>query len=249
MNPKLEQNLLDRFPAILRQRGLTVHESCMAWGFTLGDGWYPIVEALLETAQAHCDVSGITVEMAQAKEKLGGMRVYWDGSDRYIHGVTTMVCEMASRICELTGQRGRLTTRGGFLQTLSQSKAAKEGAVAPKRQLVRQIGKGATSEPVPEINWESMTAHDLADRYHAILHGVIIVPNGLLDLVHAMLAAIMTDNDPPVVVTCINWCDGVLHVAYTGENDDIEGVIQCAKAIAQRINPQTGALNVPMVEA
>lgn len=250
MTPELERMLMDCYPDILRQRHLSVRKSCMAWGFTHGDGWFGIVDALLETVQVHAASVGLQPETAQVKEKLGGLRVYWEASDRFILGATMVAGEFAEKICELTGERGRLTTRGGCLQTLSRAKTEELGAVAP-RLLVRTVGKGTSVPPdlVPasEINWDPPTAAQLVERYPAIVHGPISVPKGWLDLVYALLAAIASCNQQPVVISAITHADGQLVVEADAGNDYVDGAIACARALAQRVNAETGAMFIPEV--
>ncbi|KAF0225731.1 MAG: hypothetical protein FD176_178 [Rhodospirillaceae bacterium] len=243
--------LLDCYPDILRQRHLSVRESCMAWGFTHGDGWFGIVDALLESVQVYAASAGLQPETAQIKEKMGGLRVYWEGADPFTFGAAMVAGEFAEKICELTGERGRPTTRGGCLQTLSRAKAAELGAVAPRLQLVRTVGKGACVPPdvapVPEIDWDPPTAHQLVERYSAIVHGPISVLDGSLDLVHALLAGIASYNEHPVAITAISRVDGHLVVEHGGGDDYVDGAIVCAQAMARRVDPETGAIPIPEV--
>ncbi len=48
MNKELEQKLIAKYPIILQDCKLSERESCMGRGFEHGDGWYNILEILLE---------------------------------------------------------------------------------------------------------------------------------------------------------------------------------------------------------
>lgn len=43
MTPELEQKLLKRFPVLYRHYYSPMQQTCMCWGFSHGDGWFPII--------------------------------------------------------------------------------------------------------------------------------------------------------------------------------------------------------------
>lgn len=46
MTPEFDKTLVRRYPRRSSpQRHLTVQQSCMAWGFACGDGWFRIIFA------------------------------------------------------------------------------------------------------------------------------------------------------------------------------------------------------------
>lgn len=97
-------------------------------GFEIGEGWWPIVEALCNQIQHHIDqvdkrreyllsyspddspipdpIPQVVVD--QVKEKFGGLRFYYHGGDEYIGGLVTMAESWASRTCEQCGNAGKL---------------------------------------------------------------------------------------------------------------------------------------------
>lgn len=43
MKPELQAKLMKRFPFLYRGRYKSMRETCMCWGFDVGDGWYPLI--------------------------------------------------------------------------------------------------------------------------------------------------------------------------------------------------------------
>ena len=92
-------------------------------GFAVGQGWYPILEALCANIQSHLDwknresevVPQVVVE--QIKEKFGGLRFYYQGGDEEIHGMVRMAEAWAGIACEECGAAGERRS-GGWIRTL-----------------------------------------------------------------------------------------------------------------------------------
>jgi hypothetical protein len=99
-------------------------------GFAVGEGWFPIIEALVKMIDSRQrwlkEVSArfpdkykaaSPVVVSQIKEKFGGLRFYYDGGDEYISGLAAMAEVWADRSCEECGSPG--TRRGGgWIRTL-----------------------------------------------------------------------------------------------------------------------------------
>lgn len=140
-------------------------------GFAIGEGWFPIIEALigqidhytkwrrnmraydLKLARAKAkgrdallkhitkgksipsfydeeradeimnnDQRDITpkvewIHVEQIKEKFGGLRFYFQGGDKEIHGMVTMAEVWADHTCEKCGNKGKRRD-GGWIRTL-----------------------------------------------------------------------------------------------------------------------------------
>jgi hypothetical protein len=98
-------------------------------GFAVGEGWWPILEALCANIQSHIDwrneqfnkygrgteVQQVVVE--QIKEKFGGLRFYCQGGDDEITGMIRMAESWAGRSCETCGSPGS-SRGGGWIRTL-----------------------------------------------------------------------------------------------------------------------------------
>jgi len=57
MKKELDEYLCNKYPKIFAQRHLGMHETCMCWGFTCGDGWFNIIDNLCDVIQHHIDFS------------------------------------------------------------------------------------------------------------------------------------------------------------------------------------------------
>jgi hypothetical protein len=98
-------------------------------GFAVGEGWWPVLEALCANIQSHVNWKNEQrdkyqrgegcpqVVVAQVKEKFGGLRFYYDGGDETVHGMVRMAEVWADSSCEKCGKPG--TRRGGgWIRTL-----------------------------------------------------------------------------------------------------------------------------------
>jgi hypothetical protein len=139
-------------------------------GFAIGEGWYPIIEALVgqidhytkwrrnmranELRKLRAKNKGMDalikfmagkkhtpsewdieraerametdiqvtpkvhwIHVEQIKEKFGGLRFYYQGSDGVVSGMVTMAEEWASHTCETCGNHGKRRS-GGWIRTL-----------------------------------------------------------------------------------------------------------------------------------
>jgi len=53
----------------------------------------------------------------QIKEKFGGLRIYYNGSDPYIDGLIAMAESFSFRTCEVCGKEGKSRACGGYAYT------------------------------------------------------------------------------------------------------------------------------------
>lgn len=107
-------------------------------GICIGEGWWPILEALCGQIDAYVKWKNNTrkhylekpnpykeeipeevpqVVIAQIKEKFGGLRFYYDGGDDYVRGLVTMAELWAGRSCEECGHPG-VSRSGGWIKVL-----------------------------------------------------------------------------------------------------------------------------------
>lgn len=92
-------------------------------GFSIGKGWYPIIESLCSNIQHHIDWKKkqnkecLQVTVEQIKEKFGGLRFYYQGGDEEISGMVRMAEAWAGIACEECGGIGKRTS-GGWIRTL-----------------------------------------------------------------------------------------------------------------------------------
>jgi hypothetical protein len=106
-------------------------------GFAVGEGWYPILEALCGQIDSYTKWKNNTREallkdnphnhkipdaieqvvVEQIKEKFGGLRFYYQGGDEHIHGMVRMAEAWAGHACEECGAAGKRRS-GGWIRTL-----------------------------------------------------------------------------------------------------------------------------------
>lgn len=115
MNKDLEMKLVKTYPRLYSQYGGDPRETCMAWGFECGDGWYDIINELSEK------LSYYNVVAAQVKEKFGGLRFYLEvyPSNKWEEILDIIGdAEIKSfETCEYCGKPGK-PTKGGWIKTL-----------------------------------------------------------------------------------------------------------------------------------
>jgi len=137
MNKELELKLVEKYPNILRDYGGDMKKTCMHWGMECDDGWYELLNDLLEKLDYLSKHSGVQVVADQIKEKFGTLRFYYSTIptsdlnidpivDEIISDVVSAAERRSAYICENTGKRGELCSRMGWLRTLSREEAKKD---------------------------------------------------------------------------------------------------------------------------
>ena len=112
MRQELDEYLCKVYPKMMVNRNKDMKETCMCWGFEVGDGWFNIVNQLMGNIQHHIDWKNRNEEVVpqvtldQVKEKFGSLRFYITGGDDYIHGMVTMAETMSGVTCEVCGNIG-----------------------------------------------------------------------------------------------------------------------------------------------
>jgi len=123
MNEQLEQKLIQKYPKLLRQTEESEMVSPMYWGIACGDGWYNILNTMMNGIQRYVDRKQKEnpdfpqVEFSQIKEKFGGLRVYIDNSDEVIDAYINFAESMANVTCEICGNVGKTRSYNGWYAT------------------------------------------------------------------------------------------------------------------------------------
>ena len=78
MTEELELKLVEKYPLILKDYRGNCQQTCMAWGMECQDGWYDLLDKLLNKLDYISKTSGTQVVAAQIKEKYGTLRFYYD---------------------------------------------------------------------------------------------------------------------------------------------------------------------------
>ena len=55
MKKELDELLCERYPKIFKDRYGNMQETCMCWGFDVGDGWFNIIDTMCYLIQNHID--------------------------------------------------------------------------------------------------------------------------------------------------------------------------------------------------
>lgn len=86
MKEELEQQLYKKYPEIFKDTNMPSHESCMAFGLEVGDGWYYLIDTLCE-ALTYTFTTSVEVSKEDGKS-LGIEPSKWKGEkDRYFFKV------------------------------------------------------------------------------------------------------------------------------------------------------------------
>jgi hypothetical protein len=111
-----ELGMYNKFPKWFKGLKQTPQESCLSFGFEVGEGWHPIIEKLCDDIK---DLIGDEpFEFAQVKEKYGSLRIYYDGCSRSdVRNLILQAENDSLKKCEICGNPGKLRTKG-WVKTL-----------------------------------------------------------------------------------------------------------------------------------
>ena len=123
MKQELDKLLCEKYPKMMVNRHKPMMETCMCWGFEVGDGWFNLLDQLMGNIQHHIDwknrdgevVSQVTLD--QVKEKFGTLRFYYTGGDDVIDGMVRMAESMSGVMCEECGNPAE-SKSGGWIRTI-----------------------------------------------------------------------------------------------------------------------------------
>lgn len=113
MSPELDKKLVEKYPKIFKDRYGDIRESCMPWGFDVGDGWVNIIDQMCGLIAWDIEHNKMPEVVAtQVKEKWGILEFYYYGGDERTHGIVDMARQMSSITCEVCGLPGKLIDVG-----------------------------------------------------------------------------------------------------------------------------------------
>ena len=110
MNEQHTSYLVENFPNLYAEVGLSPQESCMAFGLECGDGWFDIIRELSEK------IEPLGAVASQVKEKWGELRFYVSNGTDEIFDLIDKAEQKSAETCELCGEPGR-TTGSGWIRT------------------------------------------------------------------------------------------------------------------------------------
>ena len=120
MKTELELKLVKEYPKIFKDYKGDPKQTCMAFGFECGDGWYWLIDSLCKNLQWNTDHNGYPQVVAtQVKEKFGGLRFYTNGTNDKQRAVISFVESLSYKICENCGTNQDVSTDNkGWIRTL-----------------------------------------------------------------------------------------------------------------------------------
>jgi hypothetical protein len=224
----LQATLFLRYPHIFRER--QDPSGLMQFGIGVGEGWYAVVEALCETLLSRAGETGASpAPAAQIKQKFGKLVWYHDSTDAFVQGAVELAEWYSLRVCERSGEPGRLTRQGGYIGVLSAREARRHGAQEEPRWAWGSI-------PVPPPVAE-MTPATLIGRGPLAADAVPDLPEGWMDLADALLCWLHA-NEPEVSLSSLGQLDGRLTaVSVLPLPDRAAGAVAFASEISRRLPP------------
>jgi len=120
MNGKNTKYLLKTYPKLYVQYYWDKMETCMCWGFDIGEGWFKLIDRLSQRI-TKLDPTG-QIQAVQVKEKFGGLRFYINGAPPEIAAkLRTLINtaeEKSFHLCQECGKKGKLRDDAGWYITL-----------------------------------------------------------------------------------------------------------------------------------
>ena len=146
MSPELDRALCASWPAIFVDRHGDPAHTAMIHGFTCGDGWYPLIDALCATLQREADQGGTQQPVAmQVKEKFGRLRVHLRTANERQRAMIEFAGDFSERICLLCGTMSSPDSALNHCELATDAAAAAASDRDPLYAETRQ--KSAWAEP------------------------------------------------------------------------------------------------------
>ena len=143
MHQLLDNYLCTRYPLIFCDRNKSEMDSCLHWGFAVGDGWYSLITSLCGSIQSHIDnpqwvfnektkifekpkrSTCPQVIAEQVKEKMSGLKFHASGGDEYTRTLIHQAEQISYSICEICGKMNYEVGRNskGRIQTTCRAHA------------------------------------------------------------------------------------------------------------------------------
>jgi len=80
MTPEMfDQYMCQTYPRLFRDRTKPMNQTCMCWGFSIGKGWYKLLDKLCYKISVLQKDHKFEIIFDQVKEKFGTARFYWHG--------------------------------------------------------------------------------------------------------------------------------------------------------------------------
>lgn len=138
MKQELELKLYNKFPELCRDYKGDPKNTCMAWGFDCGDGWYDLIESTLTTIDRLAKSISLDVKLAQLKSKFGKLTIYIDiesgPTGAKIQQVISQIYneieeaeKISSAISEISGKPAKQFVINSYVYTITEEEANELG--------------------------------------------------------------------------------------------------------------------------
>ncbi|AKU11299.1 hypothetical protein AzCIB_1397 [Azoarcus sp. CIB] len=214
MRKDLDDLLCRRYPDLFADRHGDMRTTAMCWGFSCGDGWCTLIDALCAEIRRHASETNTSAPVVQqVKEKFGSLRYYVAGGDDWIHDLIWFSDYLSGVICEECGAPGYLAADADWYRT-------------------RCVAHGGKAPPVVRIA-----------EPRAFVMPPIAAP-GWRHLAQALEACVENDIQrnglDPVVVDRVMEGDDTLLFASHGGGDRVAAWIQLLSMYSLRVDSITG---------
>jgi len=121
MRKDLDEQLCREFPNLYRNRNGSMRETCMCWGFDVGEGWFQLIYDLSKKLEAEIlkqpEEERQYYCASQVKEKYAGLRFYMEGSTNEMEELIQKAEEKSGKTCEICGAPGEVRVHHGWYYT------------------------------------------------------------------------------------------------------------------------------------
>lgn len=115
MKSELVKRFYDRWPNWFQGLTQSPMQSCLAFGFECGDGWFSLLWRLCEDIEKLNPPEDFQVD--QVKEKFGGLRFYIAFGNEEIFSLISKAEEDSYNTCEICGSTENVTSEGSWITT------------------------------------------------------------------------------------------------------------------------------------
>jgi hypothetical protein len=134
MKEELELSLRNKYPQLCRDYKGDPKNTCMAWGFDCGDGWYALLDDTLNSIEKIVKKVNLDIKLAQVKSKFGKLTIHIDISEgpngphiqqaiQQIHSLIDDARNKSSVISEISGLPATQHIINSYIYTVTDSEA------------------------------------------------------------------------------------------------------------------------------
>jgi hypothetical protein len=151
MREELDDALCRDFPNLYKDRHASMRETCMCWGFDVGEGWEPLIRRASEKLEALIlalpEEARAKVCASQVKEKFGTLRFYMTSETPEMSAVIREAEKASGETCEKCGQPGELRSGGWWVTLCDPCLAERKAANKKLREEQKAMAEAAKKKP------------------------------------------------------------------------------------------------------